>query len=416
MTKNIHGCYLLISASILLVCIFPIFGQNGYIISNASMWITSIICIFYFLFKERVVFNRFIIAYLGYIAFSIVSVVWSRNTSAAYSRIIDMSMCLCWIIAINSYCNIYNDNASEKFQTVFVAGTTFISLYCLIIELPTLSIWARLGNQEFMKAGQGQIYYTCVLIYSMIILIYRIIANKRSILRVLYSALFVFLYLCGILTAVRKTMIIPVVFLIVIIWCQDRRQIVKMAMILLVAAIIGSLTLHFIYKYVPSMALRLQSLLDDFSSSSNASVDGNSYERRKWLIQNAKQRFLKHPILGVGIGQSRFYAADKGLDMYAHNNFMEVLANTGCIGFVIYYFVQFKTTIKAFKLSRNPENLHAGYVFSFFVAIFVMEYGQVDYYQTFYIMIPLLMTNYIDDYKCCFTWERRNRWNIERKA
>ena len=190
----------------ILLTSFPIFGQYGMTIQKYGLWILGILGFLITILKGWISFNRILVGYAFYFLFSIISILWCVDLSSAYIRIMDMFKVLLIGCFIVSYCK--KESNIQKFLSFYVFGTAFISIYCFIQDVSTFSSWSRLGKIAFEKAGQNQIYYSCILIYSVIIILYRMFESKNN--KVFYMILFAFLYGCGLLTAVRKCLVIPV--------------------------------------------------------------------------------------------------------------------------------------------------------------------------------------------------------------
>lgn len=399
-TMKINILDLVAFVMIMLLTIFPIFRSYGMIIQNYGLWILGIIGLLLSVLKGYICFNRFLFGYMLYIAFSAISIFWSVNYSGAFTRILNMLQVLLVGIYLVSYCE-YKNNI-QKVLNYYICGTSLISVYCFIQDMSTLSTWSRLGKVSFEAAGQNQVYYTCILIYTIIIVIHRIFENEK---RGIYVFLFAFLYMCGILTAVRKCMLIPILFGFFYVLFKYKKRASKLIKYLMIAVICCLVGYYLISRYVPSMYSRLQSLIIDLTSGADANVNGNSYEMRKWLREQAWQQFKNHPVLGVGIGQFRYYASAGGLDLYAHNNFLEILANTGIVGFFIYYGSMFQLLLRTLFVSNGKDRREISngcFVAAFLLAVLAMEYGQVDYYQMNFICLPVIMCNLVDDYRLKF--------------
>ena len=380
--SNYSAIDIMIFLSLLMISIFPIFGSIGSLVQKIVVWATILFGIVYYVLRHGVVFNRFSVIYLIYIVFSCVSIIWSTKNGGAIIRIIDMTKAILFFTVIASNCKDKKD--IYKYLDVYLIGVIAISIFCLIKDFSSLKTWARLGQSEFLLAGQNQIYYSCILIYATIYSFYRVINNKDK--KAINITISLFLYVCGLLTAIRKCLIIPIIFLIIFFVIKNRKNTLKLVLYGVVALILLISSYKILTNYFPSMAYRIDSLISDITSDKEAStVSGNSYSSRKWLRERATEVFFDNPILGVGIGQFRYYAAEGGLDLYSHNNFLEILANTGLIGFIIYYSSYFSIIVGLIK-NKLKESSEAIFIISFILAILVMEYGQVEYYQLNFIV------------------------------
>lgn len=147
---------------------------------------------------------------------------------------------------------------------------------------------------------------------------------------------------------------------------------------------------------------RLQMSINSFTGEGK--VD-SSTEERILFIKAGIEQFLRKPILGIGIGNSSYITLDAaGWSTYLHNNFVELLATTGIVGFVLYYSVYFYIIINCIKL-LNKKNKYINVILVIFITNLILEYGMVSYYTKstyIYILLGLIVTEkmkrkYIDE-------------------
>ena len=109
-------------------------------------------------------------------------------------------------------------------------------------------------------------------------------------------------------------------------------------------------------------------------------IDSSSVKRAAY-IQIGIEQFLRTPIIGIGIGSTgallqQYY----GLDTYLHNNFVELLASGGIIGFLIYYSIHMHLLYDYFKY-RRKDDPYLVLCVVFLMIQLIMEYGMVSYYS-----------------------------------
>ena len=144
------------------------------------------------------------------------------------------------------------------------------------------------------------------------------------------------------------------------------------------------------------VADRMEGMINGFLGTGEAD---NSTEVRMKFTKIGWQVFLENPILGVGMSNTHHYLAQlAGRDTYTHNNFVEVLAGGGIIGFALYYvkYVYLFVNIMKAKLSNHP---HGVVVVTILLLLVVMDWGGVTYYSKhtyFYLMMFFL---YVDNMK-----------------
>ena len=135
---------------------------------------------------------------------------------------------------------------------------------------------------------------------------------------------------------------------------------------------------------------RFQMSINSFTGQGK--VD-NSTRLRKAFIKAGINQFLKTPILGVGIGNSG-YITEKatGWFTYLHNNYVELLATTGIIGFGLYYSVYVYIIISCLKMI-SQKNKYINVVLVIMLLNVILEYGMVSYYSKntyIYILLGLI--------------------------
>ncbi|MGE4285573.1 MAG: O-antigen ligase family protein [Phycisphaerae bacterium] len=91
-----------------------------------------------------------------------------------------------------------------------------------------------------------------------------------------------------------------------------------------------------------------QRMLSKMSVSSNL-VEAES--KRFYLYKEGFDFFIQNPIAGFGLNQFKIHSTT---GLYSHSNYMEPLANTGLVGFVLYQGIFFLPLIRAYRLSKMP--------------------------------------------------------------
>lgn len=112
-------------------------------------------------------------------------------------------------------------------------------------------------------------------------------------------------------------------------------------------------------------------------------ADASALDRRR-MMQIGLRQFLETPVLGIGIGNSgtitKIYF--HGRDTYLHNNFVELLATGGIVGFFIYYARHVYLAHQFWKLRQNwTDDMKLCVVL--FLIMTAMDMGQVSYYTKF---------------------------------
>lgn len=99
--------------------------------------------------------------------------------------------------------------------------------------------------------------------------------------------------------------------------------------------------------------------------------------------------FKSHPILGIGIYNASLYISQFFGHPHLHNNFIELLACGGIVGFIIHYSFYFYLFVSFFKLRKQRTNEY-DICIVLLVIRFIMGYGYIQFFDTstyFYLMI-----------------------------
>lgn len=131
--------------------------------------------------------------------------------------------------------------------------------------------------------------------------------------------------------------------------------------------------------------------------SGSGKVDHSAWLRQQYINEGIKQ-FKLHYVNGVGIGSSGAVLLESfGSDTYFHNNFVELLACGGLIGFFIYYNIYLYIFNNLYKFRNIKEKYKFLSIIMIFILLF-MDYASVSYYSKgryFYFLILFLEISFI---------------------
>ncbi|MGQ7595387.1 O-antigen ligase family protein [Streptococcus suis] len=139
---------------------------------------------------------------------------------------------------------------------------------------------------------------------------------------------------------------------------------------------------QFLYN---TIGLRIEETVNYLSEDGVAS--NTSTGIRSSMIELGMRLFRLKPWLGYGVMGSYIYNGNT----YFHNNFVELLVNTGIVGTVIYYsgfFILLKHNIKAYLYSSNFETL---FFLLLLISIIFMDYSLVSYNERIVLVWLILM-------------------------
>lgn len=95
----------------------------------------------------------------------------------------------------------------------------------------------------------------------------------------------------------------------------------------------------------------METRLMELQEASHGGLGGSSISTRRAMIEKGLYLVSRHPIFGVGLNHYRVYS---GEGTYAHNNYIELSANTGIPGVVFYYLIFLMLWLRLRRLGKLP--------------------------------------------------------------
>ena len=220
---------------------------------------------------------------------------------------------------------------------------------------------------------------------SAIIGVYYLIFSRTSVWKTVLSAVtVVFCFVISMAAASKKSLILIVVcfFAMFLYNALGSRRIFKhlLGLIFTLAVIFGLIYLIMNHPMFSGIAARFEDLFDFMKGEGGTGSEKKRFE----FVQRGLQVFWDHIFFGSGTSSSFFYFAT-----YSHNNFVEVLMNSGLVGFGVFYFGHF---IAAYRYLKNPTRYKENskifiLLFALFVGITVCSMAIVYYYDRYYMIL-----------------------------
>lgn len=170
---------------------------------------------------------------------------------------------------------------------------------------------------------------------------------------------------------------------LVMIWLMRRRKGTtvreSLARLLLTAVAIAAVL--YMLLSLPIFAGVAERMNDMFMGFIDSKAADRSTRLRLEMIAIGWEQFLKTPLQGIGMGcPHHLVIAHMGSDCYLHNNFVELLAGGGLIGFSLYYAMYIYLFVRFWKY-RQCQNRYYIICLVLMLLLLVMDYGTVSYYS-----------------------------------
>lgn len=305
------------------------------------------------------------------------------NTPYQTLRIVAIFMAMDFYVATSEDVN--------KLIKAFCIGATAFAAWTIasspISSYGTLKFGAATGQQRNTTG-----YVLC---FATFLLIYLFVRYKKKYW--LFASLLCLL--ASLLTGSRKIIFAYIVAVIlVIIGQKDFKFTLKYFFIIAISAAIIIPAAYQIPYVREAFGERLLAVLDD-------SIEDSSIMYRNIAKYNAIRIFIENPILGNGWAAVRNSFNFNGVSIYAHNNYLEIAADYGIIGVVLFFTRNVVYEIKCFtRMKKNKLYLIATILLT---AMMLLDWGQVSYVYVYMMCIWGVVYKFVQ-YECFYKEEEEN--------
>lgn len=155
-------------------------------------------------------------------------------------------------------------------------------------------------------------------------------------------------------TASRKSLLVAVILLFAwFVWLIPGRFSFKSVFIASAASLLLVIVGVVVFGYIMKDTYMGQRLLQ-WSDAGRGSLSAGFRENVRYLLYvEGWNMFLEHPIAGIGLSQFAHHFFNLYyVELYSHSDYMEPLACTGLVGFILYHGFAFSVTLRLIRLLR----------------------------------------------------------------
>lgn len=299
---------------------------------------------------------------LMYTCFFLSYFIWSRDNPLAYRKVVYAP-----VLVIAPYFGVLLLSSKERVRKFlrYLGLMSIIMIVPAFYELLTNPLYQEYGRFSiyiFEDKGDNPIQFGIAYAILLIIIVFKI-AERREI-KWMDAVILVPSVFLLIRSGARGPVISFLLTLFVyILWLGNLSKRIKLwilgggGALLLVA-----------YSLIPDATINFYQVLLDPNTSPTQNPTANSIQERMFLMDLAITEFMEHPILGVGTGNS------SGGVGYPHNSLIEVAAELGLIGLVIFLILQGLVVRTAYLSIRQAKEKEYGWIMSTALAIYIFAF------------------------------------------
>lgn len=354
------------------------------------LWIVSMILILLaiilkqngsFPFPKKINFYQFCILFFA--GFSLLSRLWASNASRAFSRAIFVTEIVISMVFISILFKL-NGCIRILLKSIEIGGYFAVMFLIYSNGISNMISFFRRGSR-LTYTGVNSNTIGIIAAFSFVISIY-FIATEGIHLVELFSIPSAFIVILSVSKKAYAISFFGIGFYFLVNSVKSKNLIKNIINISLTTIVIA-VFFYFVLQ-LPVMdrfKTRLSSMVAGFVNGVNSKeTDISTYERI--LLQQAGIEIIKdHPILGVGLDNARLF---NSFDAYLHNNYLEIFADLGIIGLIIYYLPFIFFTSRFIKYREFAQSEYS-ICLSLLLIFLVMDLGRVSYYNvsTYYFML-----------------------------
>jgi len=374
--------FLLLSIYTASLIIFDL-SQNVIISNLFNILLFTVFGIFFLMNKNlKLQINNLIIMYFFFTAFSLGTIFWAVNFNLAFTY----SMRL--IVAVLNLFIIYTIISHYKIHNAILYGATIGAFFNYLLAFNLIHVHYDLYEFGRFLGSQGNSNklsrVMLIAIFSSLILLTYQSTNKYLKIYLKFSIL-LSLYLIF-LTVSKKAIILAPILLVSSLSFQRIK--LKNIIITLIVFII-LIKLFFTYAdftYLDHMRDILDKRFEGLFNLLEGKQGDASSGERAYLLEEGFKIFLDNPIIGTGLNNFRVF-----LGKYAHNNYLELLVDTGIIGMLLFYSIYI---IILKKIKNMQKSKLRKYLLIMILILLLMDLATVTYYNKL-ILLVLLYIFYI---------------------
>ena len=305
-----------------------------------------------------------------FVVLSIVSSIWAQSVA---TTILPLSKMVQILVLTNCLIqHIKNEKRLEQYFRIVMAASLFLIVY-LLVRTP-FSQWFSgfLGHGTGYNTNDiGLSIAVCVLLS-----FYEAYVHHRKIC----YALTVLSIFAVILTSSRKSILMSVFGIVLIVIFNYRARVYMLRVLCILGGVV--LLVLLIYQIPPlyrAIGMRINAMLSFFLE--DQAVD-YSISLRRYYIDIAKSILREHPVFGIGLNNFSYYVRAYGTTLtYCHNNYWEIAAGLGVVGLIVYYWFYFYLFLRLVRQLLDGHKSALLFV-ALLLQFLVFEYGIVNYYKT----------------------------------
>jgi O-antigen ligase len=359
--------------SILYIASITIFAKldNVYMGNIIFLAMAGYLILHEFIYSSQTYyFNKELNIYFLFLIFSTLSIFWSISPDATIEITRRIFMVFVSLIIIYNIIKKYDFLSVLFYGMLIVVMINFLILHKIIpvtYETYFPSTERFIGTTENPNITAGRMF---IAIFISVIYLYK----QTNVYKILLGYLNVVIAYYMIVMTISRTSLVVSLGLVFLLALNTIMHPVKRKYFFLTLIFGGFIFVYFVDMtlFIKTVEFAIERIGFIFQSLLGHGVEHSADERLE-LALGAINTFKENPLFGTGMDTVSYY-----MGLYAHNNYAELLADSGLIGTIIFYTIYISSIYKVFQIE---DRWLKAYLLMFIFSLLTYDLGGVTYFD-----------------------------------
>lgn len=362
--------------------------------SSSIIWWGSVaffVCVFLYHGKAKLAYERkYTLWMISFLLICMLSIFWAASRTQVVGMMKSIVVNTAIIFMIRSYITCKDD--VHRIIHILLAAITINAVYLLLLnKTALLSINTNVNSTANRLGAEGAWNANSIgmmMAIGFIFFLYYFRTEKKTSAKLLYGFLAIIMVFVALVTGSRKALITVLAGAVVYLILDSEGKRIRSLLLVIAVLLAGFYLVMEVPYFYSIIGWRMEAMLAKFTG---VGVADHSTLVRDEFINAGIEVFMQHPVIGVGLDCFRIFNAKiTGYPWYAHNNYVEMLADLGLVGFSIYY-SGYLYLLKEFIRNIKDQSSTTKIFFAIFICALINGYGAVIYSDFLFLTLLMLM-------------------------
>lgn len=331
--------------------------------------------------KRDIIINNLLKLQFGFIMICSLSYYVALDSKIALGKITTLILIFLLMVSLVNYIDSYKK--LRRIMVAFIFAALYVSINILLSS--DFSDLTRFGS-EFGNANTVGMSIAIGAVFCF----YIIVSGKKY-----YYALGLAVMVATIfLTGSRKAILFIILNIVIMLFLRNKGSFKSLIKFLIICTALMGIVYYLIFNvpiFYEILGKRMEDLL---AFLSGAGTTEGSINERALMIKFGFQMFKNKPLTGYGIDNFRIlFGRVYGNWTYSHNNYIELMVDTGLLGVVFYYLTHLVVVKELIRTSKIALNKNICYVFISIIISYTFLSSSLVYYDSKYFSILIVLAS-----------------------